>query len=532
MASPLQSQTHTLSLSQITDDKISGASCDSLEVDSINAQLLMVARASLKLSLLADSPFPKKLTWGRSSLHRSWLHSLFSASPVWLAPLTALSCFVTLSQYDGSLSKFIAAVLQEGLLPVLNAHGPKFSLKGTLAYAGWIALQAALFQCLPGPINTGQRTPAGHLLAYRTNGLWAWVITHVLYAALCWFGFLDPGFVPRNWGGLVAAMNAAGFLLSAFAYAKAYLMPTHPDDRKFSGMFVPLALSQLSLISDVTGSAPYDFYMGIELNPRISEHFDFKLFTNGRPGLIAWTLMFVPSTSPPDAKLTFARRDISNTIYQYQTHHRVAPSLVLVTILHSLYVLDFFVNEAWYLRTIDIAHDHYGFYLAWGCFTWVPTMYTLQAQYLGLYPTSPSTAYLAVVFGIGLAGYALFRSVNDQKDRVRRSEGKCSIWGKPAEYITAAYQTSDGAQHESILLCSGWWGWSRHANYVGDLLLSFAMCALVGTTEPLVWFYAIFMAVLLVHRCMRDEERGSAKYGASWEKYCRQVPWRLVPGIW
>ena len=35
--------------------------------------------------------------------------------------------------------------------------------------------------------------------------------------------------------------------------------------------------------------------MGIELNPRIGEMFDFKLFTNGRPGLIAWTLMCVPT---------------------------------------------------------------------------------------------------------------------------------------------------------------------------------------------------------------------------------------------
>jgi len=28
-------------------------------------------------------------------------------------------------------------------------------------------------------------------------------------------------------------------------------------------------------------------YMGIELNPRFGEYFDFKLFTNGRPGIIA-----------------------------------------------------------------------------------------------------------------------------------------------------------------------------------------------------------------------------------------------------
>lgn len=37
----------------------------------------------------------------------------------------------------------------------------------------------------------------------------------------------------------------------------------------------------------------YDFYMGIELNPRFGDIWDFKLFHNGRPGIVAWTLMYV-----------------------------------------------------------------------------------------------------------------------------------------------------------------------------------------------------------------------------------------------
>lgn len=31
--------------------------------------------------------------------------------------------------------------------------------------------------------------------------------------------------------------------------------------------------------------------MGIELNPRFGDMFDFKLFNNGRPGMVVWTLM-------------------------------------------------------------------------------------------------------------------------------------------------------------------------------------------------------------------------------------------------
>ena len=39
------------------------------------------------------------------------------------------------------------------------------------------------------------------------------------------------------------------------------------------------------------GSLIFDYFVGIELNPRFGNLWDFKLFHNGRPGIIAWTLM-------------------------------------------------------------------------------------------------------------------------------------------------------------------------------------------------------------------------------------------------
>lgn len=229
---------------------------------------------------------------------------------------------------------------------------------------------------------------------------------------------------------------------------------------------------------------------------------------------------------------TSTSSDISNMAYQYETRGYIEPSLVLISILQTIYVVDFFVHESWYLRTIDIAHDHFGFYLAWGCFCFLPTTYTIQGQYLGLYPNSASLLYLAFFFTVGMIGYVLFRSANNQKDRFRASDGQCLIWGKPAEYMVAPYKTADGREHKSLLLCSGWWGWSRHANYVADLLLSYSTCALVGSTKVVVWVYAIWMTMLLVHRCMRDEKRCSVKYGPVWAEYCRRVPWRFIPGVW
>ena len=108
-----------------------------------------------------------------------------------------------------------------------------------------------------------------------------------------------------------------------------------------------------------------------------------------------------------------------------------------------------------YLRTIDICHDHYGFYLGWGSMVWLPATYTLQAQYLARYPVNLSNPVAAAILLIGLAGYVVFRSVNYQKDVVRRTNGECMIWGRKAEVIRTKYKTEDGKEHESLLLCSG-----------------------------------------------------------------------------
>ncbi|KAK1974613.1 ergosterol biosynthesis ERG4/ERG24 family protein [Colletotrichum cereale] len=444
-----------------------------------------------------NSKFRQNTSWGRSGSYRSLSRSVLSATPLWLGPLTALTFYTALYHFEGSLSKLFLEFQDQGALRTLWAYGPRCSLRATAAYACWIALQMVLYVSLPGPVHMGQETPAGHILDYRTNGLNAWLFTYTLLAVLSWADIIDLSFVAENWSGWFAATNIMGFAVSTMAYVKAKYAPTHPDDVK------------------LTDSATYDYYMGIELNPRIGAHFDLKLFTNGRAGMMSWTLV-----------------DISNIAYQYRTHGLIPVPLVLVTALHSIYVLDFFANESWYLKTIDITHDHFGFYLAWGCFTWLPMMYTLQAQYLGRYPTNPSPTYLAISFSLGVIGYLIFRSVNDQKELCRRTKGECLIWGKPAQCLKASYQTSDGVLHDTLLLHSGWWGVSRHCNYTGDLLLSTAMCALVGTTKVLVWFYAIFMLGLLVHRCLRDEERCLAKYGDSWKEYCNKVRWRLIPGIW
>lgn len=198
------------------------------------------AHSSVQLSSLSTPHLNVKttVTWGRAGADRTRLRSNAAALTIMLlAPLLAASFQITLHHYHGSVSELLVAVSQEGLLSVLHAHAPSFSWNGTLAYASWVVLQVVLFVYLPGPVNKGQRTPAGNVLEYQTNGLLAWAVTHVLYLGLSWLGVVDPAFIPRNWGGLVVACNVTGFALAGLACAKARLMPFHPGDSKTTGMF-------------------------------------------------------------------------------------------------------------------------------------------------------------------------------------------------------------------------------------------------------------------------------------------------------
>ncbi|PUU74558.1 ergosterol biosynthesis ERG4/ERG24 family-domain-containing protein [Tuber borchii] len=434
--------------------------------------------------------------WGRFA-GNEWVTVMGCGAIVLFCPLLALLACICLKHFNGGLLPTLWTFMTTHPVAFIVRYAPRPTAGASMAYAGWLLFQAALYAWLPSPIGYGQRTPAGHLLPYRVNGIHAWVVTHAIAIATVCAGMLDPAVIAKNWEGLLIAANVYGYLLAVAAYLKAHFFPTHEADRKFSGSMV------------------YDFYMGIELNPRFGEWWDFKLFHNGRPGIIAWTLI----------NLSFAA-------WQFQLHGYISNSMIIVNVLHAFYVVDFFINEDWYLRTIDICHDHYGFYLAWGSMVWLPGTYTLQAQYLARYPVNLSTPVAAAILLTGISGYVVFRSVNYQKDIVRRTNGECMIWGKKAEVIRTTYKTEDGKTHESLLLCSGWWGIVRHANYLGDLVLSYSGCAVCGVHNILPWWYAVFMTALLLQRCVRDHSRCLGKYGEDWEKYCRRVKWKLIPGVY
>ena len=148
------------------------------------------------------------------------------------------------------------------------------------------------------------------------------------------------------------------------------------------------------------------------------------------------------------------------------------------------------------------------------------------------HPLDLSWPYFSFVTILGSIGYYIFRAVNNQKDLVRTTGGDCQIWGQPARFIKTEYVTSNGKVHKSLLLTSGFWGLSRHLNYVGDLMISLAMCMTCGFGYIIPYFYIFYMSFLLLQRIERDHQRCHGKYGKYWDQYCEVVPYKLIPFVY
>ncbi len=284
-----------------------------------------------------------------------------------------------------------------------------------------------------------------------------------------------------------------------------------------------------------SGNLIYDWFIGRELNPRITLPFfgllDIKVFCELRPGMLGWILF-----------------NLTHVAHQYKTHHTISDSILLLTSFQTLYVLDALYMEPAMLTTIDITTDGFGFMLAFGDLVWLPFIYSLQARYLAVYPLHLGLSGIALVLAPQALGYYIFRSANNEKNRFRTDPSDPRV----------AHLTYIKTQQGSRLITSGWWGTARHINYLGDWIMAWSYCLPTGVAgyairksdwlslggkevvqgEARGWgmlftyFYLLYFAVLLVHREMRDEEKCRRKYGRDWEEYCKKVPWRIVPYVY
>lgn len=109
------------------------------------------------------------------------------------------------------------------------------------------------------------------------------------------------------------------------------------------------------------------------------------------------------------------------------------------------------------LLNFDVNLSYDRFMLTVGDLVWVPFTFSLQSRYLSMHSSTLSQSYLTLLFVCNMCFYYVFRGSNSEKNAFRTNPDSPSV--RHLKYI----KTDSGSK----LLITGWWGVTRHINYLG-----------------------------------------------------------------
>ena len=326
------------------------------------------------------------------------------------------------------------------------------------------------------------RNPAtGRPLRYRLNGLRVLGATLVIYAIVCMMGWLPWEFFYLHRWEMAAGACGLGLL--------------------FTFVIVLPARANKGLLAD--------FYLGRLANPQ---------WGGGR--VDAKMLLYLVGAVMLELNLlSFAA-----------FHVRAFPDdpsqgVILYTLLFSFFVSDYLYFEEVHLYTYDIMAERVGFKLGWGCLVFYPFFYPIGLWAVAGLPDphtpAPLLAFYALVF---FSGWVLARGANLQKFWFKR-DPKARAFG-----VLEPRAISGDGKH---VLAGGFWGLSRHINYLGEILMATGLTLTLGyPLEFAPWLYPLYYVALLFPRQFFDDRRCAESYGPLWDEYCKRVPSRIIPGIY
>ncbi|RDA92059.1 hypothetical protein CP533_0979 [Ophiocordyceps camponoti-saundersi (nom. inval.)] len=407
------------------------------------------------------------------------------------------------------------------------------SWRATGALLAYYALNMVLYRILPATHVEGTVLASGGRLKYKLNTMYSNSVTLAVLAAGTAARGAEFGvwrFIDENLVQLLTASIGISFALSTFVYVRSFgVKQGNKEGRELAA-------------GGHSGNLLYDWFIGRELNPRVVipliGEVDIKEWCELRPGMMGWIVL-----------------NCAWCAKQYRNFGYVTDSIVCITVVQAIYIIDSWWNEAAILTTMDITTDGFGMMLAFGDLVWLPFVYSLQTRYLSMHPLSLGPAGLLAMWALIGVGFYIFRSANSQKNMFRTNPNDPSV--AHLEYL----ETKAGSK----LLTTGWWGVARHINYLGDWIQSWpyslptglagyqVLAAGTGSSEGayvmrdgrkvvagdakgwgmlVTYFYIVYFAVLLIHRDRRDDEKCQRKYGDDWTKYKKIVRWRIVPGLY
>jgi len=322
---------------------------------------------------------------------------------------------------------------------------------------------------------------SGEKLRYRLNGIPVLITVIVTWALLCYLGIIGwDWFYEQRWSSL------AGAITFGLVFSFAIVFPFPEVKRSFIA----------------------DFFFGRLENPQLwGGRVDTKMWL-----YLAGAIM------------------LELNILSFTAHHHIvfgdqsSPGIYLATVLLSFFIIDYITFEEVHLYTYDFIAERTGFKLGWGCIAFYPFFYSIPIWSTVELPAGRTPSWLLIVFSLlFFSGWVLSRGANLQKYYFKK-DPSLSFFGIKPEVLT------DGNRS---LLVNGFWGLSRHINYMGEITMAAGIVLCTGYPMlPWPWLYPVYYILLLFTRQYADDKRCALKYGALWQEYLNKVPYRIIPYIY
>lgn len=202
-----------------------------------------------------------------------------------------------------------------------------------------------------------------------------------------------------------------------------------------------------------------------------------------------------------------------------------SPGVVLYVALFSFFLCEYLFFEQVHLYTYDFMAERVGFKLGWGCLVFYPYFYGVGLWTTAELPNPHTSTPLLVLYGaLFFSGWVLSRGANLQKFTFKRNP-EAKAFG-----VLDPKPLSANGRH---VLTGGFWGLSRHVNYLGEILMATGLALSLGHPTVLgPWLYPLYYVALLLPRQLDDDRRCAEKYGPLWEQYKQRVPWRIIPFVY
>ena len=202
----------------------------------------------------------------------------------------------------------------------------------------------------------------------------------------------------------------------------------------------------------------------------------------------------------------------------------INPGFLLGCAMLTWFCCEYLIFERIHLWTYDFIAERVGFKLGFGCLAFYPYFYSVALWFTADRPNPGVPAWLTILFAVlFLGGWVLTRGANMQKYFFKTAPERQFLWITPEAL-------SDGTHS---LVVNGFWGASRHINYLGEVIQAVAIALAAGYFGVwMVWLYPIYYIALFLSRQADDDKVCRAKYGELWDAYTAKVKYKIVPGLY